>query len=441
MDIDLLTKDKVITEKFIIEPQYLDNPQDRIIEQIKERIEGYRNRQGFVLKFNKILSMHDLISIRDSLKGEYSIDCNLLVDVLSINVGNMLLNCKIKMVTDTGILATALNDKIQIFIPTDELMDGFQTIYKKNGSINIEIIGVRDIIYDNNIIISGKLLTHKALSRRLFLYKLNGNISALDFEGGEEESLNVLKKMPAKENKLAHEVLGYPTGKQLDLFRLISSNKFTIKQINEVNPYSKIKFPLNDAPLYEIQSVFKLLTKNVKKINNKELLKILSKVSISSKNVDLAYYKIDSQDDMKDILLNLKSNNAKNIIINTNPLHNLFRAEWTFLLGQIFDKLWIYRPICISPLQLDCVYLIGIGSDISKIPNIGKIGKNASKLFDGDLPEAFISTLRTFNEQLYQLYLEYGIRLIQNPDFINDPIVINSQTELSTKWELMTKIS
>lgn len=438
MDIDLLTKDKVITEKFTIDPQYLDTPQDRIIEIIKKRIEGYRQKQGFVLKFHKILSMHDLISIRDSLKSEYSIDCNLLVDILNINPGNMLLDCKIKMVTDTGILANALDTKIQIFIPTDELMDGFQTIYKKGSSINIEVIGSRDIIYDNNIIINAKLLTHKALSRRLFLYKLSGTVSALDFNGGKNEELNILKKMPAKENKLVYEILGYPTGKQLDLLRLIGNTKFTDNQIRDVNPYAKIKYPMESAPLFEIQTVFKSLTKDVKKINNKELLKILAKVTVSNKNVDLAYYQVNSQENMKTILSNLKTSGAKKVIINTPPLHNLFRAEWAFLLGQIFNKLWIYRPTCITPLHLNSIYLIGIGINTSKIPNIGKIGKNASKLFDGDLPESFISTLRSFNEQLYQLYLEYGIRLIQNPDFVNDPMVINRQIELSNKWETMT---
>lgn len=441
MDIDLLTKDKVITEKFIIEPQYLDNPQERIIEIIKKRIEGYRHRQGFVLKFHKILSMHDLISIRDSLKSEYSIDCNLLVDVLTINPGNMLLDCKIKMVTDTGILATALDSTIQIFIPTDELMDGFQTIYKKDGLVNVEVIGARDIIYDKTIIVNAKLLTHKAVSRRLFLYKLCGNeISASDFEGGKKEELSVLKKMPAKENKLVYEILGYPTGKQLDLLRLISNTKFTASQIKNINPYSQIKYPLESAPIFEIQTVFKSLTKDVKNINSKELLKILAKVTVSNKNVDLAYYQINSQEDMKTILSDLKSSGAKKVIINTPPLHNLFRAEWAFLLGQIFNKLWIYRPKCISPLQLNSVYLIGIGLNTTKIPNIGKIGKNASKLFDGNLPESFISTLRTFNEQLYQLYLEYGIRLMQNPDFVNNPIVIDRQKELSREWETMTGV-
>ena len=432
MDIDLLTKEKIIVERFIIHPRFLEKPIESIMEQIKTKLEGYRHRQGFVLKFKEIVATNDLISVRDSLTGEYSMDCTLLVDTLNIGPGNILLGCKIKMITDTGILAHTLDNHIKIFIPTDELLDEFQTLYKKGSLIDIEVLGSRDIIYDNEIIITAKILTHKAISRRLFLYNLtNNNSTARDFEGG----LNVLKKMPDKENQRVYEILGYPTGKQLDLYRLISSKKFTPKQIHDVNPYAFIR--TKSGPLQEVINVFKYLTKGVSKINDKTLQQVLSKVSIS-KSPDLAYYKATSPENMKSILNNLRTNKANKFIINLeSPIDNLFKADWVYLLAsQVCDKLWIYRPKCISPLNLDySVYLVGMGVHSDKIPNLGKIGKNASKLFDGNLPDDFVSTIRIFNELLYQLYLEYGIRLIEQPDFINDPNVRDRQNQLSKEWE------
>jgi hypothetical protein len=440
MDIDLLTKEKIIVERFIIHPRFLDNPLESINEQIKTRIEGFRHKQGFVLRLKKIVAMNDLISNRDSLSGEAYIDCTLLVDVLTIVTGNILLGCKIKMITDTGILSTNMNNHISIFIPTDELMDEFQTLYKKGDLIDIEVLGARDVIYDNEIIITAKLLTHKSISRRLFLYNLTDNNSnALDFSGGEE--LNLLKKLPAKENQRVYEILGYPTGKQLDLYRLITSKKFSQKELNAINPYSLIKFDLNTPipPLMEIITVFKSLKKNLTKIGgNKILSKIISGVKFTDKNPDLVYYEVSSEfEQMKKLFSKLKESKPSKFIINLEyPIDNLFKADWLYILSsQICKKLWIYRPKCINPLKIEnSVFLIGMGIDTNKIPNIGKIGKNATKLFDGELPGDFISVIRTFNELLYGLYLEYGIRLINNPKFVDNPIVEKSKEVLSKEW-------
>jgi len=441
MDLSLLRKEKIITERVIVKADEIDNIKQIILLKTKNQLNGKRHREGFVIDVKEIIRMGDLVITKDRFNGQYHVDISLKAEILKIRPRDLIYGCKIKMVTKAGIFAENWNDRIKILIPSDELLNfDYHSKYKKNDKINVEVIAQRSTIYDNEVMVHGRIYYYKVPSRRKLLRKISYPIYSKS-KSYSPLQLTELKfnKNPKLFDKSQKNVsLGFPWGSSLEYYINVKLENLDSFYRNLLNPYHDIS-NLNTADMIEIFRTFKFLLPT-----SRQKLNIFAKVYSNSDNLDyksaldklttnytlikepknkinIGIFVLGSQRHHLELILYILKYKPEKLVINLDITPNLFTAEWLYLLSHLYKGLWMFKPRVSDQLSLR-YYLIGnrcrIGKfDKSIIKNmfisikeiLKKITKNKyinSIIINVDLPSEFKQQLTHFNEYTYKLYME-----------------------------------
>jgi hypothetical protein len=349
MNLDFLKQKKIITERLIINANELDDIKQIILKKSHEQLDKHKHKQGFIIEVKELKRIGDLFVNKDEFNGKYNVDVILLVDILELESGDLIYNNTIEMINKAGIFASNWNGKIKIFIPSDELINtNFNEKYKKNDKINIEIIDYRSTIYDDEIIINGRIHYYKMPSRRKLCRKISQPIyfSSKNYKSKNYKSSSLFlvninnnqkKKIdnnlnyisiidkPTILNKSEKNIdFGYPWGYKLDYYNNIDINKLDQFYKNLLYPYNlvskKLGLSINQLEIMEILKVFKFLI-NFKNKTLNIYIKIFNTRETKSNSSKL--------NDEKNNLLQINNNEYENIIkkITNNKLKLSIKKE------------------------------------------------------------------------------------------------------------------
>lgn len=492
MDLDILTKEQIIIERINVNASDCDNVL-QIANDMMNTHHGYKHKDGFVRKLKKILSTKDLIVTKNYFDGSCHIDIIFLADVLAIDSGSILYGCKITMITEAGIFAQKENGLIKIVIPSDELTDiDFNSVYKKNDIINVELIASRSTIYDTEIIVYGRIYEYKITSKKLLIRKISNpiyisNVNTIDYvsESGNIDfsKLTVSTSLTISNKPTLYERLGYPTQHKLDIIKklpdTISTHLDPFGSVPELLLKSHKEFDTSRHALefLEILNIFNFNNhitdkkiriayhifdkqisnaayENISKIYFKGAQLTLNTIKNASGSQNIGIFITESNIQhlqIAKILLCLLKFKPDYGLIRLNNITDLFSLQVLCIIKNLYQNVWLYKPSISNGITLN-TYIVSHNfnksiSDVNIKNLFASISSNVIKKLDkntfatsfidnmvmNDFANEFIISLRNFNTMQYYIYMEKHMEeyLHQNAK-INKSI--NLQNEIAKTW-------
>lgn len=411
MDLDFLTKEKVIIERVIVDPKDCDNIVQIMQDFIKNN-KNYCHRDGFVRQLKKVIATKDLIITKDKFDGSYYIDVILLADILELKPGSVLFDCKIKMLTKAGIFAYTKDNLIKVLIASDNIDDDVHSKYKKGDMINVEVIVSKQTIHDNELTVFAKLHDYKLIPKN----ELVRTFSDVKYKENKNE-LKLVDKI------IYHEALGYPP--KLHLFD---------KTKDLPKPYGLVpeltKKNTNELELLEILHILKIKDKKdvfFKNYLDSETYKSSITINTTGK-AELGFFIASNKDvhhDLVKILSYIVKNKHKQVIIKLPMIVDYFSVEFLIHVKSMYRQVWLCKPQITMGQNL---YTYIVAHKFTKEMN-KKLIKQVPR---GKFVDTFIkdnSVIRNFNTSIYNLYITNHIEGSKYEKDNKD-----KQKELSNAW-------
>lgn len=158
-DLSVYKTKKLIFDKVPIEPKELTEYKSIIINKTKQLFLNKTQRNGFIIEiFDEGFHFEEPIASFNSFDGLMYSNVSFMATVLSIEPGNVLYDCEITIINDAGIFATKENGSIQISVFSDLLeKKNFIGLFSVGNLIDVEVIAVRDFVYDTRISVVGTI--------------------------------------------------------------------------------------------------------------------------------------------------------------------------------------------------------------------------------------------------------------------------------------------
>lgn len=395
------------------------------------------------------------------------------------------------MITKAGIFAHT-HDMIKILIPSDEITDNdFHSKYKKGDLINAEVIASRSTIYDNEIVVHGKLYNYKIIPKKFLLRKLSypiylSNTDPVKYisETGKIDftKLHIDLKPNISDKIKLYEKLGCPIPNKLTFLKTVKHHKLSNPYGQVPSMLKKIKAISDDPAGYKALELLEiLLTFQVSEHLKSEKINVILKNNLnkadsqykllltnffdkkmelfsssanttltkSTVSIYLTPEKVSHYELIKTLAYVLKLRSTYTII-RLHDITDLFSLQFLCLIKNLYHNVWLYKPT-ISMGQ--CIDRYIIAHKFSAKTNIKSIFNNLNDLIKkipkdkyadsfikdmnlDNFSNEFITTLRNFNSQVYNLYIHNNIQSIITADMSssrkNDMETV--QTELSSMW-------
>lgn len=192
---------KAIDTKIVsLPPQLVEkNVNNNILNKVRKTNQGKCNKDGYVLRINKIINRTDGKCDPDKLNGSTVYNVSFDIDLVHIENGSILYNARVTDIKNIGIFLET-EKYIKIFIKADDLPDDFQETFSLNQLFNICAIKTQNQLGKTHILVVGKIHWYKIYPKSELLIKLP-NISS-------ETPLNFDVKFEENKFEPLHE-LGY----------------------------------------------------------------------------------------------------------------------------------------------------------------------------------------------------------------------------------------
>lgn len=501
MDLEFLTHKQILMERINIEPHEIkgDDIKKIVSDKAFNNMINVRHRDSYILNVVEIINITDPLYDRESTRAKMYCDITFLANTLDIKSGSILYDCVVDRIAKPGIfLSKGDSNNIVTLVSSDILEnEDFANVYKEGDKLDIEIIAAKSTIHDSEIITFGKLHKYKIISSKLLL----GNIDKISFRevGNIIKSPTIIDNpihnpfLGAPTNALNDIYAKLSAVKMQSFFeRLCNPYEFVLTEKNYDGGKSLIGKYLGDnisrevLEIIEIYKTFKLGTSNntttVNIINyspntsDKKIYNAMEKyrklmnntpAKIIEKSPDILIIKNDPQYKSNSHLfgeyyienppskllisqvIDILSSGAKCVIFNINCLTDRLAIDMLYLLQLFYHDHRLFKPVISAAYTLDCYIILRkfkkkaeIDDVIKKLKNIN-IGdkKYMSSLFENtnDISQRSIRSLRVFNNQLYEFYIEKMIDVVKKqmtlkPDSKEVDNLMEIQMKHSEMW-------
>lgn len=146
-----------IVEKILVPPHNLNNDLgEHILDILKKKYLNHCTKQGYIKKIIKIIRRSNgEVSILD-FDGNTSFVVRFLAEVSKPKEGDIIKDCKITLVNQIGIFAE--KDFLSIIITSSMLDKGYDSKYKKDQKIKVEVNKIKYELNDKKIRVLGKVV-------------------------------------------------------------------------------------------------------------------------------------------------------------------------------------------------------------------------------------------------------------------------------------------
>ncbi len=146
-----------IVEKILVPPHNLNNDLgEHILDILKKKFLNKCTKQGYIVKIIKILKRSNgEVSILDFEGNTYFI-VRFLAEVSKPEEGDIIKDCNITLVNQIGIFAE--KDYLSIIITSSMLEKGYDSKYKKEQKIKVQVNKIKYELNDKKIRVLGKVV-------------------------------------------------------------------------------------------------------------------------------------------------------------------------------------------------------------------------------------------------------------------------------------------
>ena len=145
-----------IVEKIILPPHNLNNDLgEHILDSLKKKYLNHCTKQGYIIKIIKILKRSTGEASILDFEGNTAFIVRFLAEVSKPKEGDILKDCKITLVNQIGIFAE--KDFLSIIITSSLLDKGYDSKYKKDQKIKVEVNKIKYELNDKKIRVLGKV--------------------------------------------------------------------------------------------------------------------------------------------------------------------------------------------------------------------------------------------------------------------------------------------
>jgi len=146
-----------IIEKIIVSPHSLNNDlSEHILDTLKKKYLNKCTKQGYIVKIIKIIKRSNGEASILDFEGNTSFIVRFLAEVSKPKEGDIIKDCKINLVNQIGIFAE--KDFLSIIITSSMLDKGYDSKYKKDQEIKIEVNKIKYELNDKKIRVLGKVV-------------------------------------------------------------------------------------------------------------------------------------------------------------------------------------------------------------------------------------------------------------------------------------------
>lgn len=441
---------KILTHDLEIPSNKINNVDEYLLKMLKEGIEGYCISEGYIITILEIISKSQPIINLNNFEGKINIKINYKAEVAKLKTGDIIVGCKVKKVANLGIFLDKDN-YILIFIPKEN----YTTEHKEfsEGEIyNIETINVKMMMGQKNIEVIGKINYYKQIPefKRLLklpinndtILKLNSELTNIksniknECEFGYNPNIDIIRKQI---NEIDKDLFDYY--KKL-LNPLQSVEQLTYTEI--LNKYSEIKTTktlLLSSEKIQLKNINPKIITNTLKLTKD--LKSEYTLIIGNQENELDLNKIK----YSEILYGLKYNSiGGSLIIKLSDICTELIIDSIYLIYQHYTNCILYKPES-SPQYEPDRYLIALnykGIDnklLDELNNLLSSSENyIKKLYPlNKINSDFRLFIKVYNEQLFDIYLQKLLEIIQYIYFNNNKKPLSN--EIKIRLEIQDKLT